>query len=77
MMNVGTPARCQYLLYSGESDSPNMIDGNKLAIVLEDHDLMLGVAFLRVLPVVDGYLDSFRAVFTWHMKYATPWCEYV
>jgi hypothetical protein len=54
-----------------------MIDGNKFAIVLEDHDLVLGVTICRVFPIINGYFDSFGAVFAWNMKYATSWCVLV
>jgi hypothetical protein len=54
-----------------------MIDGNKLAIVLEDHDLVLGVTMIKVFPVVDRYFDSCGAVSARNIKYATSWCVLV
>lgn len=54
-----------------------VIDGHEFVVVLEDHDLVFGVTNLGVLPVVNSYLNSFRAIVTWHMEDATSLGEFV
>jgi hypothetical protein len=51
-----------------------VIDGNKLVVVLENHDLIFCMSGLGVFPVIDGYLNSLGSIFARHMEHATSWC---
>jgi hypothetical protein len=51
-----------------------MINGNKLVVILEYHDLVFCSSSLRISPVIYGYLDSLGTIFTWHVEDTAPWC---